>query len=129
MTCSPSSFLAWENALPDGISAPGPDRRPGSPNAVASTAVVAGAGEQARDQDAGHGHLRGQHPVVLMPRRRLPQRAGDHAVGEQFFQQALPVQLRQPLRPEPGPGREPGRRSPRPRRHPGAPRPEWTQAR
>ena len=37
MTCSPSSFLAWENALPDGISAPGTDRRPGSPNAVAST--------------------------------------------------------------------------------------------
>ena len=37
MTCSPSSFLACENALPDAISAPGPDRRTGSPNAVAST--------------------------------------------------------------------------------------------
>jgi hypothetical protein len=37
MTCSPSSFLAWENALPDGIPAPGRSRRPGSPNAVAST--------------------------------------------------------------------------------------------
>ncbi len=37
MTCSPSSFLAWENALPDGISAPGRRFRPGSPNAVAST--------------------------------------------------------------------------------------------
>ena len=37
MTCSPSSFLAWENALPDGIPAPGRSRRPGSPNAAAST--------------------------------------------------------------------------------------------
>jgi hypothetical protein len=26
MTCSPSSFLAWENALPDGTSAPGGHR-------------------------------------------------------------------------------------------------------
>jgi hypothetical protein len=38
MTWPPSSFLAWENALPDGTSAPGGRRRPGSPNAVASTA-------------------------------------------------------------------------------------------
>ena len=37
MACSPSSFLAWENALPEGTSAPGRGFRPGSPNAVAST--------------------------------------------------------------------------------------------
>ena len=37
MTCSPSSFLACENAAPVGTSAPGGRRRPGSPNAVAST--------------------------------------------------------------------------------------------
>ena len=43
-----------------------------------------------------------------MARRRLPQRAGDHVVGEQFFQQARQAQLRQPLRPEPRPGRDPG---------------------
>ena len=107
MACSPSSFLAWENALPEGTSAPGRGFRPGSPNAVAST-VIAGAGEQARDQHADDGHLRGQHPVILMARGRLPQRAGDHAVAEQVLQQALPVQFRQPLRPEPRPGRNPG---------------------
>ena len=43
-----------------------------------------------------------------MARRRFPQRPGDHVLGEQLFQQALPVQFRQPLRPEPRPGRDPG---------------------
>jgi hypothetical protein len=43
-----------------------------------------------------------------MPARRLLQRAGDHVPGEQVLQQALPVQLRQPFRPEAGPGRDPG---------------------
>jgi hypothetical protein len=38
MACSPSSFRAWENALPAGTSAPGLSRRPGRPNALASTA-------------------------------------------------------------------------------------------
>ena len=85
---------------------PGPQA--GQPERRRQHRVIAGAGEQARDQHADHGHLRGQHPVVLMARGRLPQRAGDHAVGEQLFQQALPVQLRQPLRPEPRPGRDPG---------------------
>ena len=37
MTCSPSSFRAWENAQPAGAWVPGLNRRPGSPNAVAST--------------------------------------------------------------------------------------------
>jgi hypothetical protein len=54
-------------------------------------------------QHADHGHLRRQHPVVLMPGRRFPQRAGDHVLGEQLFQQALPVQFRQSVRPNPGP--------------------------
>jgi hypothetical protein len=85
---------------------PGPQA--GQPERRRQHGVVAGAREQARDQDADHGHLRGQHPVVLMARRRLPQRAGDHAAGEQFFQQARPAQLCQPLRPEPRPGRDPG---------------------
>jgi hypothetical protein len=80
----------------------------GQPGRRRQHAVVAGTGEQAGDQHADHGHLRGQHPVVLMARRRLPQRAGDHAAGEQFFQQARPAQLRQPLCPESGPGRDPG---------------------
>ena len=108
MTCSPSSFLAWENALPEGTSAPGRGPQAGQPERRRQHRVIAGAGEQARDQHADHGHLRGQHPVILMARGRLPQRAGDHAVGEQVFQQALPAQLRQPLRPEPRPGRDPG---------------------
>ena len=43
-----------------------------------------------------------------MARRRFPQRSGDHVLGEQLFQQALPVQFRQPLRPEPRPARDPG---------------------
>ena len=43
-----------------------------------------------------------------MARGRFPQRPGDHVLGEQLFQQALPVQFRQPVRPEPGPGRDPG---------------------
>jgi hypothetical protein len=72
---------------------PGPQA--GQPERRRQHRVVAGTGEQARDQDADHGHLRGQHPVVLMARGRLPQRAGDHVLGEQLFQQALPAQLRQ----------------------------------
>ena len=39
--------------------------------------------------------------------RRLGE-AVDHAVGEQVLQQAMAVQLREPFRPEPGPGRDPG---------------------
>jgi hypothetical protein len=38
MACSPSSFLAWENALPAGTAGPGLNRRPGTSNAFASTA-------------------------------------------------------------------------------------------
>ena len=85
-----------------------PEFQPRQPERRRQHRVVAGAGKQAGDQHADHGHLRGQHPVVLMARRRLPQRAGDHVPGEQVLQQALPAQLRQPLRPEAGPGRDPG---------------------
>jgi len=85
-----------------------PPLQAGQPERRRQHAVIPGAGEQAGHQHADHGHLRGQHPVVLMPGRRFPQRAGDHVLGEQFFQQALPVQFRQPFRPEPGPGRDPG---------------------
>ena len=105
-----------------------PPLQAGQPERRRQHAVIPGAGEQAGDQHADHGHLRGQHPVVLMARGRFPQRAGDHVLGEQFFQQALPVQLRQPFRPEPGPGRDPGGHL----RGPGislpAAQPEWTQA-
>jgi hypothetical protein len=38
MACSPGSFLACENALAAGTCAPGRNRRPGSRNALASTA-------------------------------------------------------------------------------------------
>jgi hypothetical protein len=37
MACSPSSFLACDNAGPVGVPAPGLSLRPGSPTAVAST--------------------------------------------------------------------------------------------
>jgi len=43
-----------------------------------------------------------------MARGRLPQRAGDHVIAEELFQQALPVQFREPARPESRPGREAG---------------------
>ena len=85
-----------------------PQPQAGQPGRRRQHAVIPGTGEQAGDQHADHGHLRGQHPVVLMARGRLPQRPGDHVRGEQLFQQALPVQFRQPARPEPGPGRDPG---------------------
>ena len=128
MTCSPSSLRACDNAGPVGVSVPGPEVQAGQPERRRQHAVVAGAGEQARDQDADHGHLRRQHPVVLMARGRFPQRAGDHVLGEQLLQQALPVQLRQPVRPEPGPGRDPGGHLRSPRNLLPAARAEWTQA-
>jgi hypothetical protein len=86
---------------------PGRDARarleiqPGQAERRREDAVVAGAGEQARDQHAHHGHLRGQRPVVPVPCGRFGQRAGDHAAGQQFLQQPLPVQLREPVRPAP----------------------------
>ena len=85
-----------------------PQPQAGQPERRRQHRVIPGAGEQAGDQHADHGHLRGQHPVVLMARGRFPQRAGDHVLGEQLLQQALPVQFRQPVRPEPRPGRDPG---------------------
>ena len=55
--------------------------------------VIARAGEQAGDQDADHGHLPGQRPVVGVPVRRFLQRPRDHALGQEFFQQALTLQF------------------------------------
>ena len=83
----------------------------GQPERLRQHTVVAVAGEQAGDQHAGHGHLRGQHPVITVPGRRFPQRPHDHAVGEQVFQQSLPVQLAQPFCPETQPGRDAGRQA------------------
>ena len=108
---------------------PGLRPQAGQPERRRQHRVVAGAGEQAGDQDADDGHPRRQYPVVLMARRRLPQRPGDHVLGEQFFQQALPVQFRQPARPEPGPGRDPGGDLRGPGIYSPAARAEWTHAR
>ena len=55
--------------------------------------VIARAGEHAAHQDADHGHLPGQRPVVGVPVRRFLQRPRDHALGQEFFQQALALQF------------------------------------
>ena len=55
--------------------------------------VVAGAGEHAAHEDADHGHLPGQRPVIGMPVRRFLQRPRDHAVGQELFHQALALQF------------------------------------
>ena len=68
------------------------------------------SGNRQADQHADEGHLRVQRRVVPVPGRRLPQRPRDHVLGEQGLQQALPAQLRQPVRPEPRPGGDTGRR-------------------
>jgi hypothetical protein len=80
----------------------------GQPERRREYAIVALAREKARDQDADHGHLRVQRAVIGMPGRGFPQRPGDHVIGQQVFQQPLPAQVRQPVRPQAGAGRHPG---------------------
>ncbi len=72
-------------------------------------AVIARAGEQAGDQDADHGHLPGQRPVIGVPVRRFLQRPRDHALCQEVFQQALAPQLPEPVQPQPRPGQHPFR--------------------
>jgi hypothetical protein len=86
----------------------GPEPQAGQPERGREHAVVALAGERQRDQDADHGHLRGQRAVIGMPGRGFPQRPADHAGGQQFFQESLPVQVREPVGPQAGAGRHPG---------------------
>ena len=109
MTCSPSSFLACENAAPVGMPVPGLRFSPGSPNAVARDAVQPAPGNRHATSTHTTVIFAVERPVVPVPCGRLGQRTGDHAAGQQFLQQVRPVQFREPVRPETRPGRDPGR--------------------
>lgn len=72
-----SSFLVWENALPAGAAGPGLNRRPGGPNAFASTAPAAASvrpvrtsGRKPDTRSHSSGSLRAARCPVHAPIRR-----------------------------------------------------------
>ena len=87
---------------------PGPEPQAGNAERPGQHLVIALAGEQAAGQHADQGHLRVQRRVVPARTGRLRQRPPDRVPPEQLLQQAVPVQLIDPVRPERGPGRDPG---------------------
>jgi len=83
----------------------GLDRQARHPERPGQDHVIALVREQRAGDDAQRGHLGGQRPVQLVPVVSCGHSGGDHPVGEQFRDKALPAQLAEQVLPEPGTGR------------------------
>jgi hypothetical protein len=87
---------------------PGPGPQARDPEGPGQHPVIALAGKQAADQHADQGHPRVERRVVPSRARLLLQRPSDRVLPEELREQAVPVQLIDPVRPERGTGRDPG---------------------
>ncbi len=83
------------------------EAQPGQAEGDAQGSVVALAGEQAPGQHAEQGRLRVQRPVQLVAVRRGGHRLLDHPLAQEVLDQAVAVQVLQPVRPQARTGQDP----------------------